>query len=54
MLQEIAVVEVGGWLEAEGQITTEFDRTLKNLLEFKAPLIAASREEKRKSDLLVP
>ncbi|WP_415267851.1 hypothetical protein [Acidovorax sacchari] len=47
MLQEIAVVEVGGWLEVERRITTKFDRTLKNLLEFEAPLIAASQEEKR-------
>lgn len=47
MLQEIAVVEIGGWLKVERQITTKFDRTLKTLLEFKASLIAASREEKR-------
>ena len=42
MLQEIAVVEVGEWLEVERQITTKFDRTLKTLLEFKASLITAS------------
>lgn len=46
MLQEIAAVEVGGWLRVERQITTKFDRTLKNLLEFKASLIAASQRKR--------